>query len=202
MRARDSTTRRPSPVRGGPATGLPRQPGLHFRLGRVHLARARAGLEADAAGTPGQRPRRVQAGAGDRSDECQRRLRGRGDSPSGGQARRGADILRAAVSHYPEFEEALVGLGRVLVALGTPAAAVPLLAEGDDTRPARCRGRLLPAVAGASRARQRRGAAESAGRVPAAARRTVAGARTDCPLLLPRSRSRSSNPKPRFRSRH
>ena len=36
-------------------------------------------------------------------------------------------LFEQAVSHYPAFEQALIGLGRTLVALGRPAEALPHL---------------------------------------------------------------------------
>ena len=36
-------------------------------------------------------------------------------------------FFEQALKHYPDFEEALVGLGRALIALGQPAQALPRL---------------------------------------------------------------------------
>ena len=36
-------------------------------------------------------------------------------------------LFEQAVTHYPAFEQALVGLGRTLIALGRPAEALPHL---------------------------------------------------------------------------
>ena len=44
-----------------------------------------------------------------------------------GRARTGAQAVRAGVAHYPAFDDARVGLGRTLIALGRPAEALPHL---------------------------------------------------------------------------
>ncbi len=134
MRVRDSTTRRPSRYTEVLRQD-PRKPGLHFRLGRVHLARARAGSESDAAGHRASALDEFKqelaidptnANAAYEAGEIHRQA---------GRLDEARTFFEAAVSHYPEFEEALVGLGRVLVALGTPAAAVPLLEKATTLDP-------------------------------------------------------------------
>jgi len=55
--------------------------------------------------------------------------------------RKGADAPRAraffqrALDNYPDFEDALVGLGRTLVALQDPKAAIPPLARAIELNP-------------------------------------------------------------------
>ena len=45
---------------------------------------------------------------------------------------RARERFEQAVTHYPAFEHALVGLGRTLIALGRPAEALPPLEGGDQ----------------------------------------------------------------------
>ena len=114
----------------------PRRPGLHFRLGRVLLSRARAATsEADAVKLRAEALAELQqelamdpsnANAAYEAGEIHRQ---------GGQLKQARAFFETAVSHYPEFEEALVGLGRTLIALGTPAPAVPLLEKARTLNP-------------------------------------------------------------------
>jgi tetratricopeptide (TPR) repeat protein len=105
----------------------PRRPGIHFRLGRTLLARAQQPGAAEAS--------RLRAEA---MTEFEQELQLDPTSASaayelGEMHRRAGDLDRArelferAVKHYPDFEEARVGLGRVLVSLGTPDLGLPHL---------------------------------------------------------------------------
>jgi tetratricopeptide (TPR) repeat protein len=103
----------------------PDRPGIHYRLGRVYLARARPplsepGAEASAA-REFEQELRVDPTSADAAYELGEIRRKSGDLD---EARR---LFQQAVDHYPEFEEGLVGLGRVLVAQGKPEAALPHL---------------------------------------------------------------------------
>jgi len=103
----------------------PRRPGVHFRLGRVLLARSQ----------------RATAGSGDEAEalkEFQQELELDPTHANAayeiGEIHRKAgrldtarEYFQTALKSYPEFEEALVGLGRTLVVLGKPEAAVALL---------------------------------------------------------------------------
>jgi tetratricopeptide (TPR) repeat protein len=103
----------------------PRRPGIHFRIGRALLARSEIKSLND-------------AGVSEALQEFEEELR---IDPSNANAayeiaelhRKTAEFEKAreyferALSHYPEFEDALVGLGRTLMALGQPAQAVPRL---------------------------------------------------------------------------
>lgn len=103
----------------------PRRPGVHFRLGRVLLARSQ----------------RATAGSGDEAEalkEFQQELELDPTHANAayeiGEIHRKAgrldtarEYFETALKSYPEFEEALVGLGRTLVVLGKPEAAVALL---------------------------------------------------------------------------
>ena len=101
----------------------------------MHLARARAGSETDAAGHRASALDEFKqelaidptnANAAYEAGEIHRQA---------GRLDEARTFFEAAVSHYPEFEQALVALGRVLVALKTPAAAVPLLEKATTLDP-------------------------------------------------------------------
>ena len=103
----------------------PRRPGIHFRIGRVLLERA------------------GKDGVGRRSDS---RLAGRSRRSStldptnanaayelaemhrkAGELEPARKLFEQALTHYPAFDQALVGLARTLIALGRPAEALPHL---------------------------------------------------------------------------
>ena len=141
-------------------------PGIHFRIGRVLLSRAgeaRPRCGAPAAGGPASSSRRsspsipTNANAAYEIGEMHRKA---GQLDAG--ARRPS---RRAVTHYPEFEEALVGLGRTLIAPGDAGARRCRTCSSAIAQNASRRGRLLPARAGPPRARQTAAAGEGARRV-------------------------------------
>jgi tetratricopeptide (TPR) repeat protein len=106
----------------------PRRPGIRFRIGRVLLERsnneasgpnalkdaleARTAFEEELALDP------TNANAAYELAEMHRKS---------GELDSARTLFEQAVSHYPAFEQALVGLGRTLVALGRPAEALPRL---------------------------------------------------------------------------
>jgi len=103
----------------------PERPGIHYRMGRVFLARAR----------PPRSERDAEANA---AREFEQELRIDPTNADAayelGELRRKADdldgarkLFAMAVEHYPEFEQGLVGLGRVLIAQGHPDLALPHL---------------------------------------------------------------------------
>ena len=100
----------------------PRHPGIHFRLGRVQLARAAqdANAEAEALQEFEQELQLdpTNANAAYEAGELHRKA-ARFDPAF--------DLFSLAVKHYPDFEEALVGLGRTLVSLRRPDQALPPL---------------------------------------------------------------------------
>jgi tetratricopeptide (TPR) repeat protein len=103
----------------------PRRPGVHFRLGRVYLARARLG-SGDAASSADalkefEAELEVDPGNANAAYEIAELHRTAGDLD---QAR---TFFERALEHDAEFEDALVGLGRTLVALGKPELALPVL---------------------------------------------------------------------------
>ena len=97
----------------------PRRPGIHFRIGRTLLARAAA--------TPEEGPAAAFRAEAVNEFEQERAL-----DPANATAayelgeihRRAGDLeearklFEAAVEHYPDFEQAQLGLGRVLLATG------------------------------------------------------------------------------------
>jgi tetratricopeptide (TPR) repeat protein len=103
----------------------PGRPGVHFRLGRVLLSRSQKGTsnggdEAEALKEFQQElaldP--THANAAYEIGEIHRKA---------GALDRAREYFEMALKHYPEFEEALVGLGRTLVGLAKPELAVPHL---------------------------------------------------------------------------
>jgi len=105
----------------------PDRPGVHYRIGRVYLARARPPYsEADAEGNAArafEQELRIDPTNADAAYEL------------GEIARKAEDLDKArelfatAVKHYPDFEEGLVGLGRVLVSQGKPDLALSPLSK-------------------------------------------------------------------------
>jgi tetratricopeptide (TPR) repeat protein len=111
----------------------PDRPGIHYRMGRVYLARARpprseADAEANAARELEQELR-IDPTNADAAYELGE-LRRKADDLDG--ARR---LFATAVEHYPEFEQGLVGLGRVLVAQGKADLALPPLQKAASLDP-------------------------------------------------------------------
>jgi tetratricopeptide (TPR) repeat protein len=103
----------------------PKRPGVHFRIGRVLLARATQGngdvaAEAAAADEFEQELQidPTNANAAYELGEMQRKA---------GRLEAAIPYFERAVAAYPEFEEALIGLGRALVAAGRPLVALPRL---------------------------------------------------------------------------
>ncbi len=103
----------------------PDRPGIHFRLGRVHLARARPPLAAaDAEALAAQEfeaELRIDPTNADAAYELGELRRKAGD------LERARELFAQAVEHYPDFEQGQLGLGRVLIAQGEPTLALPHL---------------------------------------------------------------------------
>jgi tetratricopeptide (TPR) repeat protein len=103
----------------------PRRPGVHFRLGRVYLTRAR-----QATGDPTSSAEALKefaaeleidpanANAAYEIAELHREQ---------GELNEARAFFERALEHDAEFEDALVGLGRTLIALGKPELALPIL---------------------------------------------------------------------------
>jgi tetratricopeptide (TPR) repeat protein len=110
----------------------PRRPGIHFRLGRALLGRSDNGA------------RREDVEQARKAFEDELAI----DATNANAAyelaesyRKAADFERAreyfvrALTHYPEFENALVGFGRTLIALGRPGDALPHLQAAIKRNP-------------------------------------------------------------------
>ena len=103
----------------------PNRPAVHFRIGRVLLARAQQSTtdtssEAEALKEFEQELRLdpTNANAAYEAGEIHRKS-ARFDLA--------LELFSQAVKHYPDFEEALVGLGRTLISFGRPEQALPNL---------------------------------------------------------------------------
>ena len=111
----------------------PDRPGIHYRLGRVFLARARPPLaESDAeaqAAEEFEQELRIDPTNANAAYELGELLRKAGDLDRAGE------LFALAVEHYPEFEQGLVGLGRVLIAQGSPGPALPHLEKAAALDP-------------------------------------------------------------------
>ena len=114
----------------------PRRPGLRFRLGRTLLARAQqAGSEAEAAGVRAQAKKeledelRLDPSSANASYELAELHRKAGELDEAGT------LFELALKHYPDFEDARIGLARVLIAQGKPELAVPHLQKAIASRP-------------------------------------------------------------------
>jgi tetratricopeptide (TPR) repeat protein len=105
----------------------PKRPGIHFRLGRVLLARSAQGpngaeREAEALNEFARELENdsTNANAAYEIGEIHRKAGNLGEA---------RNFFEIALKHYPDFEEALIGLGRSLVALQQPKAALPYLTK-------------------------------------------------------------------------
>jgi tetratricopeptide (TPR) repeat protein len=103
----------------------PRRPGVHFRLGRVYLTRARESTADAAANAEALKAFEaeldIDPGNANAAYEIAELHR------AGGELDRARSFFERALEHDPRFEDALVGLGRTLVALGKPDLALPVL---------------------------------------------------------------------------
>jgi tetratricopeptide (TPR) repeat protein len=111
----------------------PGRPGIHYRLGRVFLARARPPrAEADAlknAAAEFEQELGIDPTNADAAYELGELRRKAGDLEGARQ------LFAKAVEHYPEFEQGLLGLGRVLVAQGRPELALAPLEKAAALAP-------------------------------------------------------------------
>jgi tetratricopeptide (TPR) repeat protein len=104
----------------------PNRPGVHYRIGRVMLARAHStddtAAEAEALKAFEQELQLdpTNADAAYEAGEIQRKS---------ARLDRALELFSQAVKHYPDFEEALVALGRTLVSLGQAEQALAPLGK-------------------------------------------------------------------------
>jgi tetratricopeptide (TPR) repeat protein len=114
----------------------PRRTGIHFRIGRTLLARARqAGSEAAASGTREEAMKEFEeelrvdptnANASYELAELHRKA---------GELDKARPLFERSVKHYPDFEDARIGLARVLIAEGRPEQALPHLQKAISSSP-------------------------------------------------------------------
>jgi len=111
----------------------PDRPGIHYRLGRVYLARARAPIaEADAeanAAREFEAELKIDPTNADAAYELGQLRRKAGDLD------RARALFAQAVERYPEYEPGQVGLGQVLIAQGHPDLALPHLHKATELDP-------------------------------------------------------------------
>jgi tetratricopeptide (TPR) repeat protein len=103
----------------------PRRPGVHFRLGRVYLTRARQTTGDATATAQAQKEFETEldidpanANAAYEIAELHR---------TAGELDQARAFFNRALEQDPDFEDALVGVGRTLIALGKPDQALPVL---------------------------------------------------------------------------
>jgi predicted Zn-dependent protease len=111
----------------------PSRPGIHYRIGRTLLSSAKQsaeaeGLRAQAAKEFAEELRLdpTNANAAYELGELERQA---------GELAAAAELFARAIEHYPDFADARIGLGRVLVRLGKPADAVPHLRKAIASEP-------------------------------------------------------------------
>jgi tetratricopeptide (TPR) repeat protein len=111
----------------------PRRPGIHHRLGRALLARA--GSEAAASSSREEAMKefedelRVDPTNANAAYELAEIYRKSGERKTAGA------LFEQALKHYPDFEDAHIGLARVLIAEGKPELAVPHLKKAISSSP-------------------------------------------------------------------
>ena len=110
----------------------PRRPGIHFRIGRVLLERSKSDAPRDSVLEARKEFEEelvldpTNARAAYELAELNRKA---------GELDAARTLFEQAVTHYPAFEHALVGLARTLIALGRPAEALPHLQAALKANP-------------------------------------------------------------------
>jgi tetratricopeptide (TPR) repeat protein len=106
----------------------PSRPGLHFRLGRTLLANAQPGSQAEALKEFEQELQldSTNGNAAYEAGEIHRRL---------GQLDNAGKFFETALKSDADFEEARIGLGRVLITQGKPDLALPHLQKAVSLNP-------------------------------------------------------------------
>jgi tetratricopeptide (TPR) repeat protein len=111
----------------------PKRPGIHFRMGRVLLSRAEAANGAEPTQPEALKEFMLElevdptnANAAYEVAEIHRKT---------GDTTRARAFFQRALDSYPDFEDALVGLGRTLVALQDPKAAIRPLTRAIELNP-------------------------------------------------------------------
>ena len=156
----------------------PARPGIHFRIGRSLLLRAKplSGADASSARTEAMKEFEEELRVDPTSANAAYEL---GEiHRQSGEMEKAADLFARALEHYPDFDEAQIGLGRVLMTSGQTGAGLAAPSESRLLEPGE-RGGLLPARAVPSGARQRGRARQGPGGVPASAEPAIQGSRSD-----------------------
>jgi predicted Zn-dependent protease len=110
----------------------PDRPGVHYRLGRALLSSASHGSSSTTAADAAKEFEQELAHDPTNSNatyelaEIHRKA---------GELDQATTLFASALKYYPDFEEANVGLGRSLIALGKPADAVPFLKKAAEANP-------------------------------------------------------------------
>jgi tetratricopeptide (TPR) repeat protein len=99
----------------------PARPGIHFRLGRVLLARAGDGTAAEEALRQFEKELETDASSASAAYEIGEIYR------KSGRLEQARTFFARAAEQQPDFEEARIGLARVLIELGRPREALPHL---------------------------------------------------------------------------
>lgn len=111
----------------------PRRPGIHFRIGRTTLARARQ-----------SKTRTEETGQAIKEFEQELQLDPTNANAAyelgeiyrkSAQFEKACEYFEAGLKHYPDFEDAHIGLGRALLALDKPAPALPHLQKAAALNP-------------------------------------------------------------------
>jgi tetratricopeptide (TPR) repeat protein len=110
----------------------PGRRGIHYRIGRALLSRGRSGAADSQLGALKEFEQELaldptNANAAYEAGEIYRKS---------GQLEKSRALFTQAVEHYPDFEEAQLGLAGVLIALNQPALALPHLQKSIALEPA------------------------------------------------------------------
>jgi tetratricopeptide (TPR) repeat protein len=103
----------------------PRRPGVHFRLGRVYLTRARQNTGDGGSSAEALKEFEAELEIDPRNANAAYEIAEL--HRVGGELELARSFFERAVEHDADFEDALVGLGRTLIALGKPDRALPIL---------------------------------------------------------------------------
>src|SRR4030095_11728368 len=111
----------------------PKRPGIHFRLGRVLLARGEGAsttndLLAEAVKEFAQEWENDPTNANPAYEIGEIRRKG-------GELREARTFFETALKYYPDFVEALIGLGRTLIDLDQPKLAISQLTRATVLNP-------------------------------------------------------------------
>ncbi|MGA2729078.1 MAG: tetratricopeptide repeat protein [Terracidiphilus sp.] len=110
----------------------PNRPGIHYKLGRIYLTRFRDSQkpeDRDAAIREFLAELAIDPGNGNAGYELANL------QVADGKLDDATKQFQAVLQRYPDFEEALVGLGGVYLEIQKPAAAIPLLEHATRSRP-------------------------------------------------------------------